>query len=80
MNKLLILPSLAAFVFEALSTTQVSARPMSTQRVASVTVERRAVAPHDAGHDSDASCTVRIFTMTKGDGSQAFRKSIDCEE
>jgi hypothetical protein len=76
MNKLLILSGLPVFILE----TWLSAHAAATPHAAGVTVERSAAHSQDADRYSDASCTVRIFTMTKSDGTQALRKSVDCEE
>jgi hypothetical protein len=80
MNRFLIFSSLAIFILEVSSASEVSAYFAVTQRGASVTVERHAAQSRSVDRDASASCTTRIFVMTKSDGSRTIRKSVDCEE
>jgi hypothetical protein len=79
MKTMLISAASLIFISGMALAREVIVSPLVTSHGAGVLTEHRA-AQMEGAHEGGALCTTKYITITRGDGSSATRKSVNCEE
>jgi hypothetical protein len=79
MKTMLISAACLIFISGAALAREVIVSPTASFHGASTLAEHRA-AQLEGARESGIQCTTKYITITRGDGSSATRKSVNCEE
>jgi DNA-binding transcriptional regulator YdaS (Cro superfamily) len=79
MKTMLISTACLIFISGTALAREVIVSPTASFHGASTLAEHRA-AQLESAREGGVSCTTKYITITRGDGSSATRKSVNCEE